>query len=64
MNGMLSDTRIRRDKNYSLPRRVLLKLRAKCAAKGRTKLDAAMREKLKDAEFTIFSDNCLGGNLP
>ena len=60
---MLSDNTIRRDKNYSLPRRALLKLRAKCASNGRARLDAAMREKLKDKEFTIFSNNCLGGNL-
>lgn len=61
VNGMLSDTSIRRDKNYSLPRRALLKLRAKCAAKGRAQLDAVMRDKLKDVEFTILSNNCLGG---
>lgn len=60
---MLSDTSIQRDKNYSLPRRVLLKLRAKCASKGRARLDAAMREKLKDIEFSIFSNNCLGGGV-
>lgn len=58
---MLSDASIQRDKNYSLSQRALLKLRAKCASNGRAQLDAVMREKLKSTEFTIFSNNCLGG---
>lgn len=58
---MLSDKTIRRDGNYSWPRRLLLKARKLCATKGRNALNCVMREKLNDIEFTIFSNNCLGG---
>lgn len=58
---MLSDKTIIRDGVYSFPRRVLLKLRALCGKKGRNSLNAQMREKLAGLEFTIFSNNCLGG---
>lgn len=58
---MLSDMTIRRDKEYSITRRVLLKLRKVLSAKQREKLNAQMRQKLGDIPFTIFSNNCLGG---
>lgn len=59
---MLTDTSIRRDGKNSLLRRCILKLRSKSAVKYRDKLNEEIRGKLKDVkEFTIFSNNCLGG---
>ena len=59
---MLSDTSIRRDNKYSLPRQVLLYLRKLSSKRYRDSLNMEIREKLKSApEFTIFSNNCLGG---
>lgn len=58
---MLSDTTIKRDKNYSYARRMILYLRKKASKKNRLVLDKEMQEKLKDVSFTIFSNNCLGG---
>lgn len=58
---MLSDSSIRRDGNYSIFRRLLLKLRMKLSVNKRKKLNAIMGEKLQNVSFTIFSNNCLGG---
>lgn len=59
---MLSDSTIRRDGKYSLPRRILLKIRAKASAKYRNQINERMRKDLDGVgEFTIFSNNCLGG---
>ncbi len=59
---MLSDKTIRRDSQNSVFRRALLYVRKKVSAKNRMKLNHIIREKLKyTKEFTIFSNNCLGG---
>lgn len=59
---MLSDTTIRRESPPNLARRTLLALRKAVSYKYRAKLNAQMREVLKDTRpFTIFSNNCLGG---
>ena len=58
---MLSDESIRRDKNYSLPRRVLLRIRKMVAPRYREKLNAQIRQTLGEVSFTVFSNNCLGG---
>ena len=59
---MLSDITIRRDGKYSLPRRVLLSIRKVSARRHRNKLNEEIRNKLINVpEFTIFSNNCLGG---
>lgn len=59
---MLSDSTIIRDGANSLPRRILLRLRGKASLLYRDKMNANIREKLMDTpEFTIFSNNCLGG---
>lgn len=59
---MLSDMSIKRDTKYSFPIRCILSLRRRIAPKFRDKVNQEIREKLKDTkEFTIFSNNCLGG---
>lgn len=58
---MLSDLTIKRDKNYNLLLRVLLKARSLCAPFHRKKLNRTIRTQLRDIPFTIFSNNCLGG---
>lgn len=58
---MLSDINIRRDKKNSLPRRFLLAVRKNAAKRYRPQINDGIRDKLKDIEFTIFSNNCLGG---
>ena len=59
---MLADTTIRRDGPPPMPRRVLLAVRKKLAARYRPTINAEIQETLKGAKpFTIFSNNCLGG---
>ncbi len=59
---MLSDTSIKRDTKYSFPIRCILSLRRRIAPRFRDKVNQSIREKLSDTrEFTIFSNNCLGG---
>ena len=54
---MLSDTSIKRDKKKcALPRRILLKARELCGKRKRLRLNAALSEKLKGCDFTIFSN--------
>lgn len=58
---MLNDTTIVRNKNRSIPMRVWMKVRKYISKKNREKMNAILHEKLKDIDFTIFSNNCLGG---
>lgn len=59
---MLSDQTIRRDGKYPFPRRVLLAVRKLASKRFRDRLNVDIREKLANVpEFTIFSNNCLGG---
>lgn len=58
---MLSDTTIKRDKNYNYARRMILYLRKKASKKNRPLLNKEIQKKLTDISFTIFSNNCLGG---
>lgn len=59
---MLSDQTIRREKKYSFIRRCVLALRKKASVKYRPIINQEIQEKLtKVPEFTIFSNNCLGG---
>ena len=59
---MLSDKTIRRDEKYALPIRVLQKIRKISSKKYRDKINFEIREKLINVpDFTIFSNNCLGG---
>ncbi len=59
---MLSDKTIRRDDKNTLFLRILLAIRKKASRKYREQLDNEIREKLRDVnQFTIFSNNCLGG---
>lgn len=59
---MLADKSIIRDGKYALPRRVLLAIRKYVSRFYRDKLNDEIRNKLKNVEeFTIFSNNCLGG---
>lgn len=59
---MLSDKTIKRDKKYSIFRRVVLAIRKHSSKKYRKILNDEIREKIKSAgKFTIFSNNCIGG---
>ncbi len=59
---MLSDKSIRRDGKVAIPRRILLAMRKKAALKYRPTRNQEIRDKLKNVKnFTIFSNNCLGG---
>lgn len=59
---MLSDMSIRRDEKYSFSLRVLLFIRKKMSVFFREKLNEKIRKELENTkEFTIFSNNCLGG---
>lgn len=58
---MLSDTTIRRDGNYSIPRRMVLNFRKRAASRFRPQLNERIRKTLGDIQFTVFSNNCLGG---
>lgn len=58
---MLSDTSIKREPIYPLPLRLLLRLRKAVAPRFRPKRDAKIAQTLEGVEFSIFSNNCLGG---
>lgn len=58
---MLSDKTILRDKKYNLCIRIILYLRKRFSTKKRRKINDEMKKLLSDVEFTIFSNNCLGG---
>lgn len=58
---MLSDTTIKRDGNYTIPRRMILNLRKRVAPHYRTQLNEIIQKTLAGTDFTIFSNNCLGG---
>lgn len=58
---MLNDATIRRDKNYFVLRRLILKIRKMTAVKYRKKLNELLQKQLIGIDFTIFSNNCLGG---
>lgn len=58
---MLSDKSIRRDVNYSLARRSILKVREIIGKKRRSNINININQKLEGIDFTIFSNNCLGG---
>lgn len=58
---MLSDNTILRDKNYNPFLRTLLYLRKACSKEKRRERNSEMKEALGDLDFTVFSNNCLGG---
>lgn len=59
---MLSDKTIQREKKANIVRRVILAIRKKASVKKREKLNQEIRKQLEGVkEFTIFSNNCLGG---
>ena len=58
---MLSDRTIKREPIYPLPRRILLRLRKLVAPRFRPKLDQKIVRTLEGVDFSIFSNNCLGG---
>ena len=58
---MLSDKTIRREKPDTILRRAVMSIRRRVSVKSREKLNAKIQKKLKNADFTIFSNNCLGG---
>ena len=61
MSDILSDKTIKRDGKYSFPYRFLVELRKRVAPLFRKKLNVSIEEELEGIEFTIFSNNCLGG---
>lgn len=59
---MLSDSTIKRNDKNSFARQCILSLRRRSAPRYRKYLNKQIQEKLKDVkDFTIFSNNCLGG---
>lgn len=58
---MLTDVNIKRDKDYFFLWRIVLKLRKKIGRSNRERLNKIIKEELKNENFTIFSNNCLGG---
>lgn len=58
---MLSDKTIYRDNNGTIVRKCVQKLRKIIASNGRMKKNKEMQIILKDVEFSVFSNNCLGG---
>ena len=58
---MPTETPIIHDAPYSLPLKFLYKIRKKFASLNRPKLNKQMQETLKGIEFSVFSNNCLGG---
>ena len=59
---MLADTTIRRDPPAPPVRRLILAVRKAVSPRYRAKLNLKIREELSSVgEFTIFSNNCLGG---
>lgn len=49
------------DPPYSLPLRILYKIRRSVAPLNRSRLNRKMQQTLKGIEFSVFSNNCLGG---
>lgn len=58
---MHTDTHIIHDKPYPLPLLILLKIRKTISPLFRNKLNQHIRNKLNGIDFSIFSNNCLGG---
>lgn len=58
---MLSDKSIQRDYTESYVCRMVLIARSRLSKKARNKLNVTIKEKLSKVDFTIFSNNCLGG---
>lgn len=59
---MLSDNTIRREKKYNIFYRIIVAIRKYKSKKFREIRNNEIKDKLKDVgEFTIFSNNCLGG---
>ena len=58
---MSTEPQILHDPPYPLPVRVVNKLKKYVAPLSRPKRDRKMQEILKGVEFTVFSNNCLGG---
>ena len=58
---MLSDQTIDRNKDRLLPVRAWIKVRKRVSTKKRNELNKVIHNKLGDIQFTIFSNNCLGG---
>lgn len=58
---MLSDTSIVRNKDRSLIVRAWIKIRKYVSKKKRAVLNEEIKTKLSNVDFTIFSNNCLGG---
>lgn len=59
---MSTEPQILHDPPYPLPVRVVNKLKKYVAPLSRPKRDRKMQEILKGVEFTVFSNNCLGGS--
>lgn len=58
---MPADPIIVHDPPYSLPRKILLKVRQSFGARHRPKLNRQIQQTLEGIEFSVFSNNCLGG---
>ncbi len=58
---MLADNTIVRNKDRSIPMRTWLKVRKWSSQYYRPALNEEIRRKLDGIEFTVFSNNCLGG---
>lgn len=58
---MSAEPQIVHDGPYPLPLKILYKIRKLFAPLSRPKRDRKMKETLKDVEFTVFCNNCLGG---
>ncbi len=58
---MLTDKSIKRDGPYSLFYRVLVELRKKASVLSRGKRNREIEKELHGIDFSIFSNNCLGG---
>ncbi len=58
---MHTDTHIIHDTPYPLPLSFLLKLRKLVSPLNRSKLNQEIQSKLEGIEFSVFSNNCLGG---
>lgn len=58
---MLSDQSIQRDGNYEFPYRIVQKIRKILTKSRRTAIRAKNTALMLSEDFTIFSNNCLGG---